>query len=106
MEPLMYLKGDDTLEDSLLKATHNEPAASLTPAEATLLGEDHPSQEAWETTTCPADHPEETPEPKVTAGLEWAATDPQDFQGQMPPLPLGFGLLPMSGQPPLRIQSP
>ena len=66
MEPLMHLEDYDIPEASLLKATDNEPGAFPTPVEeATLLGKELTPQEAWETTTHPPDHPEETPKPEV-----------------------------------------
>ena len=66
----MHLKGDDILEASLLEAADNGPGASQTLAEeATLLGKDPTPQEARETTTCPPDCQEDTPEPKDAAGV-------------------------------------
>ena len=108
MEPLMYLKDDDILEASLLETTDNESGASPTLAEeAALLGEDPPSQEAQKTTACPADHQEETPKPKVRAQLEWAVTDPQAIQQQIPLPPVRFRLPTlMSGPPPLEVEEP
>ena len=93
----MCLKGDAILEALLLEPVDNELRASLTMAEeATLLGEDPASQEAWETTRHSPDHPEETPK---TEGAAWLA-DPQDAQEQVPPLPPGLPTL-FSGPPPL-----
>ena len=70
----MCCEGDDILKASLLKATDNKLGASPTPAEeAALLGKDPQSQETWETTAHPADHPEETPKPKGAARIEWEA---------------------------------
>ena len=88
-EPLMCLKGDDVLEALLLKATDNESGASPTLAEeATLLGEDLAHQEAWETNTCPPDHPENIPKPEATARV----VDLPDAWEWIPLLPLGLGL--------------
>ena len=100
----MCIKGDDILEASLLKAADNKPRASQTSAEeATFLGEDPASQEAWKTTRHCPDHPEETPRPEGAAGL----ADRQDAQEQVPPLPPGFGLpTPLSGPPPLEDAGP
>ena len=56
MVPLMHLKGDDILEASLLRATDNEPGASLTHAEeAALQGDDPTPQEAQGIITHPSD---------------------------------------------------
>ena len=78
MVPLMHLKGEDILGTSLLGAADNEHGMSLTlEEEATLLGDDAKSQEAWEITTHPPNHPEETPMPKSAARLEWTTADPR-----------------------------
>ena len=70
MKPLMYIKSDDVLEALLFKAADNKPGAFLTLAEeATLLGKDPAPQKAQKITTCPLDHPEETPRPKVQLEL-------------------------------------
>ena len=93
----MHLEGDDILVASLLKAADNEPGVSPTLAEdATLLGENHTSQEVQKTTTCPPDYLEETPEPEGTAG----SVDPHDVQEQIPPPSL------VSGPPPFEDGGP
>ena len=78
MASLMCLKGDDILKTSLLGATDNEPGMSPTPAEeATLVGDNPIPQGAQAITTHPSDYPEETPEPKGAAKLDWTMADPQ-----------------------------
>ena len=82
MEPIMWLKGNNILEASLLEVADYEPGVSPNQAEeATLLGKDPRPQEAWKTTTHPPDCPEETPEPRVVTRV----ADPQNVWQQMPP---------------------